>query len=204
MRYLLLLLVSLPCFGYELTGRVSRVVDGDTIELKSDGERYKIRLAGIDTPEKDQPWGKEAKKALSSKVKRKDITVDVVDKDRYGRLVGKIYLDDRYINKELVAEGYAWVYRQYTTDPLLLINEGAARLNDTGLWIDDDPIPPWDWRRGERSVENPGSLNPDCGSKRYCREMTSCKEARFYLRECGLSRLDGDSDGIPCVSICRR
>ena len=130
--------------------------------------------------------------------------MDVVDKDRYGRLVGKIYLDDRYINRELVAEGYAWVYRQYMTDPMLLINEGAARLNDTGLWKDDDPIPPWDWRKGMRLSSDRVSSNPEYGSKRYCREMDSCKEAKFYLRHCGLSRLDGDGDGVPCEKICRR
>ncbi len=90
------------------------------------------------------------------------------------------------------------------TDSSLLEDEESARSNQLGLWGLDNPIPPWDWRRGERSVVKPGSLNPKCGSKRYCREMSSCEEAMFYLRECGLTRLDGDSDGVPCESICRR
>ena len=104
--------------------------------------------------------------------------------------MGKVYLGERYINKELVAEGHAWVYRQYMTDPLLLVNEAAARFNDVGLWFDDNPIAPWDWRQGTRGVVEHN--NPSCGNKRYCREMRSCVEAKFYLQECGLNRLDGE------------
>ena len=90
------------------------------------------------------------------------------------------------------------------TDPLLLVNEAVARFNDVGFWIDDNPIAPRDWRQGTRGVVEQKEYNPSCGNKRYCREMSSCKEAKFYLQECGLTRLDGDNDGVPCESICRR
>ena len=101
--FILLLILSLNSLAEELSGKVVSVTDGDTLTLKVDRKKHKIRLAGIDTPEKDQPWGKEAKKALVDKVRKKIITVEVVDTDRYGRLVGKVYLGERYINKELVA-----------------------------------------------------------------------------------------------------
>ena len=179
------------------------VTDGDTLKLLVDNQQYKIRLAEIDTPEKGQPWGKNATKALSEKVFREEVRIGVIDTDRYGRLIGRIWLDGRDINRELVAEGHAWVYRRYMTDHSLLEDEESARSNQIGLWSLDNPIPPWDWRRGGRAIVMPGSLNPDCGAKRYCREMRSCEKAMFYLTECGLSRLDGDSDGVPCESICR-
>ncbi len=69
----------------------------------------------------------------------------------------------------------------------------------------ENPIPPWEWRKGERTSNRTAATGAvfTCGTKRYCREMTSCKEAQFYLRQCGLTRLDGDKDGVPCEKICR-
>jgi len=127
-----------------------------------------------------------------------------VNVDRYGRSVGKIWLGERDINRELVTEGHAWVYRQYMTDASLLQDEQAARSRELGLWSLDNPIPPWEWRRGSRAESAPARMSSGCGSKRYCREMASCEEAMFYLEECGLTRLDGDSDGVPCETICTK
>ena len=123
-----------------------------------------------------------------------------------GRLVGTIWLGDRDINRELVREGYAWAYRDYLQDQSLLDDEAKARSEAVGLWSDPNPVAPWRWRRGDRSPTSVSSTPAQpftCGSKRYCREMTSCDEAMFYLRECGLTWLDGDSDGVPCEAICR-
>ncbi len=146
-----------------------------------------------------------ARQALSEKVFRKDVIVRVSDTDRYGRLIGEIWLGDRDINRELIREGYAWAYRDYLTDRTLLDDEAHAKDEGIGLWSEPDPVPPWRWRRGDRSaaVSSQSAKAFTCGSKTYCREMTSCDEAMFYLRECGLTRLDGDSDGVPCESICR-
>ena len=75
-----------------------------------------------------------------------------------------------------------------------------------GLWADSNAVAPWDWRRGVRvssAAVTQKVNNATCGSKRYCGEMTSCKEAMYFLNSCGLSRLDGDGDGIPCESLCR-
>jgi len=168
-----------------------------------------VRLAEIDTPERGQPWATRAKQALSDKLFRKQVEVRVVDTDRYGRTVGHVWIGGRHINREMVREGHAWVYRKYLEDETLLDDEAHAREAEVGLWSlpEAQRVPPWDWRRGERAdgpkAESPRDRDFTCDSKRYCREMESCAEARFYLEECGLTRLDGDEDGVPCESLCR-
>jgi endonuclease YncB( thermonuclease family) len=201
----LLLAASVASGQPVLEGSVVGITDGDTLTLLVDRTQHKIRLAQIDTPERAQPWGNKAKRALSKKVHRKTVTVRVSDTDRYGRLIGEIWLGDRDINRELIREGYAWTYRDYLTDRTLLDDEAHAKNEGLGLWSDPNPVPPWRWRRGDRSsVASAPAKSSTCGSKTYCREMTSCDEAMFYLRECGLTRLDGDSDGVPCESIAPR
>ena len=185
-----------------LSGKVVGITDSDTLTLLMDSTQHKIRLAEIDTPEKGQDWGNRARQALAEKVFQKNVRVDVSDTDRYGRLIGKIWLGDRDINREMVREGHAWVYRQYMTDDSLLEDEAAAKEQGIGLWGIAGPVAPWEWRRGGRKSTLSGEAFT-CGSKRYCRDMTSCEEAKFYLQKCGLTRLDGDSDGVPCESICR-
>lgn len=136
-----------------LTGRVVGVTDGDTLTVLGDGHRpVKVRLAEIDTPESRQPWGKRAKQALSQKVFGKDVEVEVLDIDRYGRRVGRVRLGERDINREMVAEGHAWVYREYLRDRSLLDVEAAARAAGRGLWglPESDRQEPSRWRRQHR------------------------------------------------------
>jgi hypothetical protein len=111
-----------------------------------------------------------------------------------------VFAGETDVNLALVREGAAWVYRKYTKDRALLTAEDNARRARRGLWGLDgaEPVPPWEWRHG------PSGPAFTCGSKKYCREMTSCREARFYLEKCGLTRLDGDGDGGPCSGLCRR
>ena len=136
--------------GDEITGTVTRVVDGDTIHLSVGLTKHVIRLAEIDTPERDQPWGREASRALADKLTRARVTVHTTETDRYGRLVGKVLLGSRDINREMVREGHAWVYRHYMQDRSLLEDERTARRRKAGLWGSDSPIEPWSWRRGTR------------------------------------------------------
>lgn len=199
-------------------GRVVGVIDGDTIVvLTPDRRRVKVRLAEIDAPEHDQPWGQRSKQALSDLVFAKSIRVQVVTTDRYGRTVGRLHIGGKDINAQMVRQGAAWAYRQYLTDPSMLTFERDAKLQHVGLWSlpASQTVPPWEWRHGPRRLpaerrEAAQNTFPRtqsdrlaCGSKRYCREMESCEEARFYLKQCGLARLDGDGDGVPCESICR-
>lgn len=144
----------------------------------------------------------------------------VQDTDRYGRTVGRVYVGDTDVNAELVKQGAAWVYRQYAKDPSLYALENEAKAARRGLWglPETERCPPWDWRKGScsTSVAAPAATTVAptpaaattaagfaCGTKRYCRDMTSCEEARFYLTQCGLTSLDGDHDGVPCEKICQ-
>ncbi len=124
--------------------RVKRIVDGDTVHLK-DGT--KVRLHGIDTPERDQPYGKQATRNLDKLIGR---TVFVVerDTDRYGRLVGTLYTPEGVnVNLEMVCNGSAWWYSRYAKGNRAMANcQREAKEDGLGLWADDDPMPPWEWR----------------------------------------------------------
>lgn len=140
----------LPEFG--LTGRVVRVADGDTLSvLDRNNRQHKIRLHGIDTPEREQRYGKAAWDALADMVDGKTVNIVVLGEDSYGRTDGTIYLGDRNINIAMVAGGHAWWYRYYApNDRLLAATEEQAREERRGLWAQPDPVPPWDWRRQQR------------------------------------------------------
>ena len=139
-----------PEFG--LTGRVVRVADGDTVSILDEAKsQHKIRLFGIDTPERDQPYGKTSKKALSRLVAGKTVGIVVVETDDYGRTVGTVYLQDTNINVAMVEGGHAWWYRHYAPhNRLLEATEQKARAEKLGLWANPDAVPPWNWRRGNR------------------------------------------------------
>lgn len=139
-----------------LTGNVVSVADGDTITILTSGGKEKIRFAQIDTPEishfgsPTQPFGKEAGAALRQMVKGKNVRVEVEAVDQYGRNVGTVYVGGLNVNRELVKNGFAWVYRQYAHDPELLELEKAARSKRIGLWMLDNPIYPPDFRKSNK------------------------------------------------------
>ncbi len=203
--FILCIFLTHNVFAENLTGKVVSIADGDTVTILTNNKQTKIRLAEIDTPEKNQPYGKKAKKALSDFIFGKTVRIEIETIDRYGRTVGKIFLNDLNINKEMVKAGHAWVYVQYAKDKTLFALEKNAKENQLGLWAlpEGERIAPWQWRRGKRSMENESNLSFQCGSKTTCRQMQSCAEARYYLINCGLTRLDGDKDGVPCESLCR-
>jgi len=204
---LVVLLLSAPAMSSELQGRAVSIADGDTFTLlTANKKQIRIRLAEIDTPESAQPYGNRSRQALSQLVFGKNVRVEVQDIDRYGRTVGRPYVGDVDVCAELVENGFAWAYRQYLKDPKLLELEKNAKDSNRGLWSlpEYERIAPWEWRQGKRTptvfVDPPKAFT--CGTKTYCREMVSCEEALYYLRSCGLSRLDGDNDRIPCESLC--
>jgi endonuclease YncB( thermonuclease family) len=188
------------------TGKLVKVLDGDTVEVLHDGKAERVRLAQIDCPEKNQPFGQAAKRYVLEIAAQKIVTVEVDTVDRYGRTVGEVFLPDGLnLNKQIVGAGYAWQYKRYSKDPEYAELETRAREAKLGLWQDKSPVPPWEWRRGQRQAVSmkPKGKDFTCGSKQYCKEMTSCAEAKFYLKECGLSSLDGNNDGVPCEALCR-
>lgn len=215
-----------------ITGRVVGVTDGDTLKmLDAQNQQHTIRLAEIDAPERGQPWGNRSKQTLSALTFGKTVSVQQTDTDRYGRVVGRVFADGEDVNRAMVEQGAAWAYRQYLTDQTLIATEARARRERAGLWSmsDAQTVAPWDWRKGVRrggaaqadEVLSHPSVQPllsprpssgrseasvsepfSCSGKRYCREMNSCAEANFYLRQCGVSSLDGNSDGEPCEMLC--
>jgi micrococcal nuclease len=187
-------------YAASFTGKLVKVLDGDTVEVMHDGKAERIRLAQIDCPEKNQPFGQAAKRYVLDIAAQKIVTVQVDTVDRYGRTVGEVFLPDGInLNKQIVGSGYAWQYKRYSKDTEYADLELGARVQRLGLWQEKNPIPPWQWRRGQRQASSVQMTGKDftCGSKRYCKEMTSCAEAMFYLKECGLSSLDGNNDGVP-------
>ena len=135
----------------DLMGRVVKVADGDTLTIVVDGtDRRKIRLYGIDTPELDQPWGREAENALQEKAMDKNVLARVSGIDRYKRVIADIFIGKRNINHEMVVEGHAWAYRRYLKSKTLVKLEQVAKSRQEGLWAAPNPIPPWEWRKGAR------------------------------------------------------
>ena len=183
---------------------ITRVTDGDTV-VSSEGDR--IRLWGIDAPEMNQPYGKEATIALTGLIHGKKLFVEIIDTDRYSRQVARIYTaDGRNINRSLVCLGAAWWYEKYAPKAQDFRNcELEARRMKTGLWGLSEAINPSDWRRGRITGSNleEHSVPFLCGEKRFCRDMATCEEAKYHLTACGVEQLDGDKDGIPCESICK-
>jgi endonuclease YncB( thermonuclease family) len=210
--FLLSLLASVAlAAGRVLEGRVTRVIDGDTIEVLVEKDPVRVRIAGIDTPERGQPWASRSKQALSERVFGKEVRVIEVTVDVYGRTIGEVYADNVCVGCGLVRDGNAWVYRRFTDDAVLFQLEDEAREARRGLWglPETERVPPWEWRRLGKKAHDDRELRAqeagpfECGVKQSCREMISCEEARFHLVECDLDGLDGDGDGVPCESICR-
>ena len=151
---LFFLLTTFTAQTETITGRVFHISDGDTLKILTEtNEKIRIRLAGIDTPENGQPFGREAKQALTVLTLQKKITIDVQTIDRYERTVGLVYVQGLDVNAELVRQGMAWVYRRYTNDERLYALEAKAKKEKRGLWSTNNFIEPWLWRRGERKFK---------------------------------------------------
>jgi endonuclease YncB( thermonuclease family) len=135
------------------SGKVVGVSDGDTLEVMHEGRAVKVRLHGIDCPEKNQAYGQRARQFTSEHVFSQLVNVVVRDRDRYGRLVGDVYLQSGWhLNHELVGAGLAWWYEQYAPkDPQLASLQHAAQRARRGLWSDPQAMPPWTFRKPSRS-----------------------------------------------------
>ncbi|HYD49650.1 MAG TPA: thermonuclease family protein [Terriglobales bacterium] len=133
-------------------GLVTAVKDGDTIAVLHQGRETTIRLAGIDCPEKRQPFGNRAKQMTSALVFGREVRVQPTERDRYGRMVAKVYLPNgESLNAQLVRQGMAWWYRKFSTDIALQTFELEARTARRGLWSDPAPLAPWEYRASRRA-----------------------------------------------------
>ena len=137
------------------SGMVVGVSDGDTITVLHEGRGEKIRLYGIDAPEKGQAYSQKAKKFTSGMVYGKTVEVEHKDIDQYDHTVAIIYVDGQCLNEALLKHGYAWVYRKYCKETFCedwLNLEIVTRYGKIGLWSEPDPIPPWEFRRGKAKM----------------------------------------------------
>lgn len=154
MRKIITLLALLMAQAEVINGRVISIADGDTITVLDESKtQHKVRLAGIDAPERAQPFGQRSRESLEELVAGRAVIVETHKQDRYGRHVGKILINGRDINVEQIRRGMAWFYREYsneqTADDRLVYDlaEVKAKSSRRGLWADKDPIPPWEFRR---------------------------------------------------------
>ena len=134
-------------FGKEITGKVTRVSDGDTLWVSDSLGRHKVRLNRIDAPESDQEYGKESAAHLKSLVGGKTVRVEYDNLDQYGRILGIIFLGDTDINLQMVRDGCAWHYKHFDNTPVYAEAEREARAAKRGLWASGTAINPYQWRK---------------------------------------------------------
>ncbi len=218
MRALLLLLaLSYACGAWakDFTARVIVVLDGDTLLVLRGKQKLKVRLANIDAPEKEQAGGMASEQSLADLVQHQQVNVSSRAVDAYGRIVGLVTVDGENVNEEQLRRGMAWEYSRFHGNKAYVALQHAAQNAHRGLWIQANPTPPWEWRKlhpraelgladsaAARTARGGASADPACGSKRYCSQMRSCEEARFFLTHCALRSLDGNGDGVPCEALC--
>ena len=144
-------LLPFPAFA-NFSGQVVSVLDGDTIEVLHNQHPERIRLSAVDCPEKGQAFGKRAKQAASALAFGKEVTVQTHGHDKYKRTIGEVILPDGMnLNQELVKQGWCWWYRQYAPrDTVLERLESGAREARKGLWVDPQPVTPWEWRKSRK------------------------------------------------------
>ena len=153
------LLLATSAHAATITGTVVSVADGDTVTvLDATKTQHKIRLTGIDAPEKMQPFGRRSKSSLSDMVYLKQVSVEIDKKDRYGRNLGRVLVNGKDANLMQIERGMAWWYRAYKKDQsandrrLYEAAEASAKAKKLGLWADAKAVPPWLFRRGEKAT----------------------------------------------------
>ena len=186
-------------------GEIVGVHDGDSCTVLVGKDEYKIRLEGIDTPELGQPFGKNAKQALSNYIFGKEVTARISGQDRYQRYLGTLLVEGQNVNLQLVKDGCAWHYKEYSSDAALAAAETAARSAGLGLWQDAAAVAPWQWRlksskesTGRKSTSGGNSakdvpvgvahwLNPDSGIRhnRTCHQFGKTKNGRVCGPQAG-------------------
>lgn len=159
-KVLLLTILLSACeqhnFKERKPARCVGVKDGDTIVVVLDGKQVTIRLAEVDCPEKSQAYGQRAKQFTSSLCFGKEVSIVEKNKDRYGRTIAIVYLNDTTVlNREIVKAGMGWRYVQYSDDPVYGELEDEARAAHRGLWADENPEAPWDFRKQRRAPSHP-------------------------------------------------
>lgn len=135
------------------SGKVVAVSDGDTVSVMREGRAERIRLAEIDCPERYQPFGSKSKRFTSHLCFGKVVLVKPETIDKYGRIVAHIFLPDGHnLSEDLISSGLAWHYKEYSSSEKLADLENEARAAKLGIWSEKNPIPPWQWRHGNKQA----------------------------------------------------
>ena len=221
------------------SARVIVVMDGDTVMVLREGgseiagsppasslrgsrerghyrQKIKVRLANVDAPEEDQPFGKESRDSMLQMVGKKQVQIESLATDQYGRTIGLIMVDGLDVSQEQVKRGMAWEYSLRHENRLYIQLQKEAQQEQRGLWAQPGHMAPWRWRKIHPPVKPDIQTRRDsssniaatreydlaCGDKSLCSQMISCDEARFYFERCGVQTLDGNHDGIPCERLC--
>ena len=208
MRSLLALLLFLPaCTGWAeiFVASAVKVLDGDTVLVwrEAGGRPMKVRLADIDAPEKGQEFGEASKQVLAKMLSGRQVRIDPIAVDAYGRLVARLYTGDDSVNAELIRRGMAWEYSLHHGNLEYRRLQDEAQQARRGLWAGEAPVSPSHWRK-LHPYAPPRPLQPDyrCGSKQRCEQIATCDEAHYHLSRCGMKALDPDGDGLPCDNLC--
>ncbi|MGH9906188.1 MAG: thermonuclease family protein [Pyrinomonadaceae bacterium] len=150
------LVIAVNVQAETIDGRVVGITDGDTITVLDEKRtQHKIRLSGIDAPERRQAFGKVSKQNLARMVFQKEVAVEYKKRDRNGRIVGKVFVDGNDICIRQIEDGLAWHFKKYEDEQPALDRvsygraEANARAAGIGLWRDSHPVPPWEFRRSE-------------------------------------------------------
>ncbi len=133
--------IALQAASQSFTAKCVNIVDGDTVDVSRDGATIRIRLEGIDCPEKNQPFAAEAKAFTANLINGKSVTVIAKEKDDYGRTVARIFVDGRDVSVELLKAGLATHYKKYNSDWLLEVLEKQARAEKVGMWASSAKAP---------------------------------------------------------------
>lgn len=176
---LLIVLWMAGAAALSIHGKVVAVMDGDTIEIVRSNKLYRLRLDGVDCPEKSQAFGAVAKKFTSDRCFGKQVTAKISSKDKYGRYLAKVILPGgKELNALLLRNGYAWHYKQYNRDVAYAKLENLARKEKLGLWADRNPVPPWDFRhiKSDTPKLSSGKYLASQNSKVF--HKPSCKQAQ--------------------------
>ena len=149
-QIIFLLFVANITYG-QIQGKVVGIIDGDTFTLlTSENKQIKIRLHGIDCPEGRQDFGNQAKQYLSNLIFSKHLKIQDKGLDRYGRTIGIVFFDNMNINEAMLSNGMAWHFKKYDKNPKWDNLESEARILKKGLWAQENPTPPWEWRSNKK------------------------------------------------------
>jgi len=182
---IILLTISFQASSEEWTGTVIGIMDGDTVKvLNSQKNTIKIRLTEIDAPEKNQDFGEQSKQSLSDICFKKQVIVDDKGLDKYKRTLGRLKCNGIDANAEQVKKGMAWAYRQYLTDESTIEFEDVAKTNKAGLWSNENPVAPWDFRHDKTSskkitINNVSTHEYITGLRGGCYKITSSGNKRY-------------------------